>query len=211
MTIRISIAKCSSISVILLLSLNLFAQKKSVSTTETPAANVNTVLVSAMVFNGEVLPTITMKEFKVVAERTFKSEKEKQAYLKLKRDVRRAYPYAVLASVKLKEYDAIMANLSEKERGPYLKKAEKELRQQFEEDLKKLTMNQGKILIRLIDRETGKSTYRVIKEYRGTFQAFMWQSIGMLWGNNLKTKFDPTKGEDKLIEEIIQEIQDNVV
>ena len=88
---------------------------------------------------------------------------------------------------------------------------EKELKAQFEGDLKKLTMAQGKILIRLINRETGMTTYKVIKDYRGGFNAFMWQSFGLLWGNNLKWKYDPTQGEDKLIEEIIQQIQDGEV
>jgi hypothetical protein len=211
MTTNTSIAKCSVILAIVFLSFNLFAQNKSVSMVEPGADQANTLLVPTMVFNGEALPTITIREFQVISERIFKSEKDKHAYLKLKRDVLKVYPYAVLASVKLREYDAIMATLPEKERSVYMKRVEKELKEQFEDDLKKLTINQGKILIRLIDRETGKSTYRVIKEYRGTFQAFMWQSIGLLWGNNLKAKFDPTKGEDKLIEEIIQEIQDNTV
>jgi hypothetical protein len=184
---------------------------KSVFAQTSQPSDVNKIMVAAIPFNGEVLPTITIKEFKAVAERTFKSEKDKLAWLKLKRDVKKAYPYAVLASIKLKEYDAILANIPENKRGPYLKKTEQELKEQFEKDLKGLTMNQGRILIRLINRETGMTTYKVIKDYRGGFQAFMWQSLGMLWGNNLKWKYDPTKGEDKLIEEIIQEIQDNVV
>ncbi len=172
---------------------------------------VNTVMVTALPYHGETLPTITKKDFNIVAKRTFKTEKDKQAYLKLKRNVKKAYPYAILASVKLKEYDIILNNMPEKKRAPYLKKAEKELKIQFEGDLKNLTMTQGKILTRLIDRETGMTTYKVIKNYRGGFSAFMWQSVGLLFGNNLKGKYDPSKGEDKLIEEIIQQIQDGEV
>ena len=171
----------------------------------------NKILLPAIVFNGEILPTVTIREFPVIAERTFKSEKDKLAYFRLKRDVRKAYPYAVLASVKLKEYDAILANIPESKRAPYLKKTEKELKVQFEKDLKNLTMAQGRILIRLINRETGMTTYKVIKDYRGSFSAFMWQPFGLLFGNNLKWKYDPSKGEDKLIEEIIQQIQDGEV
>lgn len=173
--------------------------------------NVNKILLTAFQYNGETLPMITLRESPVVAKRVFKSEKDKLAYLKLKRDVRKAYPYAVLASVKLREYDAIMNNMPENKRGPYLKRTEKELKTQFESDLKNLTMNQGRILIRLIDRETGMTTYKVIRDYRGTFSAFMWQSFGLLFGNNLKWKYDPSKGEDKMIEEIIQQIQDGEV
>ena len=169
------------------------------------------LMIPMMAINGEPLPTITIKEFPVVASRTFKSEKDRLAYLKLKRDVKKAYPYAVLASLKLKEYDAILANIPENKRTPYIKKTEQELKEQFEADLKNLTMSQGKILIRLINRETGMTTYKVIKDYRGGFSAIMWQSLGLLWGNNLRWKYDPSKGEDLLIEGIIREIQDKEV
>ena len=147
----------------------------------------------------------------MVAPRTFKNAKQQQDYYRLLVNVRKAYPYAVLASIKLKEYDAILNNMPENKRAPYLKKAEKELKDQFEGDLKNLTMSQGRILIRLINRETGMTTYKVIKDYRGGFSAFVWQSFGLLWGNNLKWTYDPTQGEDKLIEDIIQQIQDGEV
>ena len=195
------------ILLLLLVSVGVFAQSKNLTVT----APQNNIMLTAFRYNGETLPMVTLKEFPVVAARSFKSEKDKLAYFKLKRDVRKAYPFAILASVKLKEYDAILANIPENKRAPYLKKTEKELKEQFEKDLKNLTMGQGRILIRLINRETGMTTYKVIKDYRGGFSAFMWQSLGLLWGNNLKWKYDPSKGEDKLIEEIIQEIQDKEV
>jgi hypothetical protein len=171
----------------------------------------NKIKLIAFSYNGETLPLVTMSEFQVVAARTFKNVKQQQDYYRLLVNVRKAYPYAVLASIKLKEYDAILNNMPENKRAPYLKKAEKELKDQFEGDLKNLTMTQGRILIRLINRETGMTTYKVIKDYRGGFSAFVWQSFGLLWGNNLKWTYDPSKGEDKLIEEIIQQIQDGEV
>ena len=196
---------------LILISVSAFAKPKETLGRGGNTPTENNIFLTAFPYNGETLPMITLSDFNVVASRTFINEKDKQAYLKLKRDVRKAYPYAILASVKLREYDAILANMSEKTHSPYLKKVEKELKVQFERDLKNLTMSQGKILIRLINRETGITTYKVIKDYRGSFSAFMWQSLGLLWGNNLKWKYDPSKGEDKLIEEIIQEIQDKEV
>jgi hypothetical protein len=169
------------------------------------------ILLKTIQYDGETLPLITLNEIQIGAQRVFKNAKAQQEYYRLWRDVHQAYPYAVLASIKLKEYDAILANVPEKERTPYLKQTEKELKTQFESDLKNLTMNQGRILIRLINRETGMTTYKVIKDYRGTFSAFIWQSFAILWGNNLKWKYDPTEGEDKLIEDIIQQIQDGEV
>jgi len=169
------------------------------------------VMMPLVAINGEALPTLTLNEVPISADRMFKNDKDRLAYFRLKRDVRKAYPYAILASIKLKEYDAILANVPENKQPQYLKKVEKELKQQFEEDLKKLTINQGRILIRLINRETGLTTYRVIKDYRGGFSAFIWQSFSLLWGNNLKWKYDPTEGEDKVIEGIIKQIQDGEV
>ena len=171
----------------------------------------NNIILHSLPYNGETLPLVTLNEIQVVSSRIFKNAKAQQQYYKLWRDVHQAYPYAVLASIKLKEYDAILANIPEKERDPYLKQTEKELKTQFESDLKNLTMSQGRILIRLINRETGMTTYKVIKDYRGTFSAFIWQSFAVLWGNNLKWKYDPSVGEDKLIEDIIQQIQDGEV
>ena len=176
-----------------------------------PASFEDKIMLISFPYKGETLPLVTLKDFSVTANRTFKNAKDQQAYLKLKRDVRKAYPYAILASVKLKEYDAILNNVPEDKRAPYLKKTEKDLKTQFSSDLKNLTMNQGRILIRLINRETGMTTYKVIKDYRGGFSAFLWQSIGLLWGNNLKSTYDPSKGEDMLIEGIIQVIQDGEV
>jgi len=169
------------------------------------------VMMPLVAINGEALPTLTLNEVPISADRMFKNDKDRLAYFRLKRDVRKAYPYAILASIKLKEYDVILANVPENKQPQYLKKVEKELKQQFEEDLKKLTINQGRILIRLINRETGLTTYRVIKDYRGGFSAFIWQSFSLLWGNNLKWKYDPTEGEDKVIEGIIKQIQDGEV
>ena len=176
-----------------------------------PSVDENKIMLPAVNVNGEALPTVVHTEVPVFAARTFKSDKDRLAYFKLKRDVRKAYPYAVLASVKLREYDAILANIPENKQAPYLKKTEKELKEQFESDLKNLTQGQGKILIRLINRETGMTTFKVIKEYRGGFSAFIWQSFSILWGNNLKWKYDPSHGEDLLIEGIIQQIQDGEV
>lgn len=185
--------------------------KAEAETTPVEEKKVNNITLIAFPYKGETLPLVTLKDFSVTAARTFKNDKDRLAYFLLKRNVRKAYPYAVLASIKLKEYDAILNNMPENKRGPYLKKTEAELKTQFENDLKSLTMSQGRILIRLINRETGMTTFKVIKDYRGGFSAFMWQSLGLLWGNNLKTPYDPSKGEDKIIEEIIQQIQDGEV
>src|SRR5258705_13410403 len=103
----------------------------------------------------------------------------------------------MLASVKLKQYNAQLATMRlEAERKLYMKKAEKEIVKQFEGDMRQLTLNQGKILIKLIDRETGSTSYNLVKELRGSFSAWMWQSLAVFFGANLKSEYD-AKGDDR--------------
>jgi hypothetical protein len=87
-----------------------------------------------------------------------------------------------------------------------MRQAEKELNEQFGEDLKDLTFTQGKILLKLIDRETGDISYNLVKELRGGFTATLYQGFARLWGYNLKTHYDP-EGEDELIESIVLMIE----
>ena len=112
-------------------------------------------------------------------------------------NVRKVYPYAKLASDKLKEFDTMLANVtSDSERHRMMKQAEKEISDQYTEELKKLTFSQGAILIRLIDRETGNTSYKLVQELRGKLRAFFYQGFARLWGYNLKTEFDPKNNKE---------------
>jgi hypothetical protein len=157
--------------------------------------------------SGDTIPVIHHYTCLIVAERTFKNKREQVKYDKLKRDVKAAHPYAVLARAKLSEMDARLALIKgEKERKDFAEKAEKELVTQFENDMKNLTAAQGRILIKLVSRETGSTTYQLIKEYRGGLTAVMWQGMARVFGNNLKSEYD-ADGEDKKIEEIVELIE----
>lgn len=128
-------------------------------------------------------------------------------YLKLRRDVIRAYPYAKLASATLKSINDSIAKIpKERARKKYIKQTEKTLKAQFEAELRKLTVNQGRVLLKLIDRETGDTSYEVVKELRGTFEAFFWQTMAKFFGSSLKSEYDPL-GEDQVIESIVQAIE----
>jgi hypothetical protein len=164
-------------------------------------------IVYTTIINGDTIPYVTLREFTVYAEMQFNSSFFADKYGRLKRDVKKAYPYAKIAGQKLKQYNDVIARLdNEAKKKKYLKLAEDEIKREFEGDLKKLTLRQGRILIKLIDRETGSSSYNLVKELRGSFSAFMWQSLARLFGSNLKEKYDP-KGEDALIEEIVLKIE----
>lgn len=167
--------------------------------------------VAARVTDGDTLIVIELQPVDVVAPRQFRNRWEAYRYDRTVRNVRRVYPYAQLAGIMFREYsEQLMQMDSERERREFARNAEKELRQQFEEDLKRLTFSQGLILIKLIDRETNHTSYDVVREFRGLFSAVFWQSLGRLFGYNLKTEYDPY-GEDRMIEEIVQLIEEGLL
>ncbi|MDR2563104.1 MAG: DUF4294 domain-containing protein [Prevotellaceae bacterium] len=129
-------------------------------------------------------------------------------YRKTVYNLKKVYPYAQVAKRKLAEMDAKYASLkSEKDRKKYAKQIEKELISEFDAPLRKLTISQGRMLIRLIDRETGRTSYNLVKEFRGGFGAFFWQGVARIFGNNLKTEYEP-EGEDKILEELVRKCED---
>lgn len=165
------------------------------------------IVLSAKVIDGDTLLQANLPQVTVYSTRTFKSIWEQRKYEKLVRNVRKVYPYARLAGLKLKEYEVILKEAkSDRERRRIMKKAEDELNARFGPELKKLTFSQGKILIKLIDRETGNSSYALLQDLRGKFTAFVWQQFARIFGYNLKVKYDPG-GEDRQIEEIVTRIE----
>ena len=133
-------------------------------------------------------------------------ERQKE-FQRLKFDVIKTYPYAKLASQKLNFINQQVSAMStEKEKKKFIKKTEDDLKSQFEKDLKHMSMKQGRILIKLIDRQTGNTSYSLVKELRGNLQAFFWQGMARLFGSNLKSEYD-SQGEDYKIEFIVRQIE----
>ena len=165
------------------------------------------LVVRAIIRNGDTIPFVSLAPLVCYVPRVFKNKKDAAKWDRLKYNVKKVYPYAILASAKLKEYDKLLAKIpNENDRKKYMKLAEKQLKDEFGKELKNLTMTQGRILIKLVDRETGKTTYDIVKEMRGSFSAFMWQGVAVLFSSNLKDDYD-AKGEDKAIEEAIKLIE----
>ncbi len=154
--------------------------------------------------NGDTVPYVSLKEVVIPL-----SQKRKKYYRKLKRltrNVIKAYPYAKVAGEIMQECESELAQIeSEKEKDKFMDAVEESLKTEFEGELRKLTVSQGKILIKLIDRETGKTSYDVIKQLKGGFSAFLWQSFAVLFGSNLKSEFDAE--EDYMIDVIIKKIE----
>ena len=163
--------------------------------------------VTAVIIDGDTIASFNLPEFTVYADYPTKNKKQYEAWTTTKYNVKKVYPYAILAAAKLKEYNLVLEKLpNEKSKKVYMKVAEKELKAQFENQLKDLSMTQGRILLKLIDRETGNTSYQLVKDFRGGFQAFMWQGVARLFGNNMKSEYDPT-GDDAMIERAIKLIE----
>ena len=159
------------------------------------------------IINGDTIPTVNLVGVEIVAPLSPEAAARQQAYLKLRRDIIRVYPYAKLASTKLKYInDQVATMTNERQKKRFIKETERELKDQFEQELKKLTLTQGRILIKLIDRETGSSSYSLVKELRGSLQAFFWQGLARLFGSNLKTEYE-AEGQDQMIEQIVRQIE----
>lgn len=138
---------------------------------------------------------------------TEEEKREYQKYLRLVYNVKRAYPYAKIAAQIYRQVDDSVKKIpSKKLQEEYVAKVEAELKQRYEGELRKLTITQGRILIKLFYRETGNTTFDAVKEFRGSFEAFFWQALARVFGSNLKTRYDP-QGEDRDIEEIVQMIE----
>lgn len=160
-----------------------------------------------VIIDGDTIPNVAIEEVVVFPQLVFKNRWQSRRYRKLIRDVTRAYPYAKYARLRLDEMEAEFQKLeTEKERKKYIKRVEDELMDEFGEELKKLTITQGRILLKLIDRETGDTSYELLKELRGTLSAIFWQAIARLFGSDLKSQYDPY-GSDVLVERVVRMIE----
>jgi len=156
--------------------------------------------------DGVTLPEVAIKEVTVYAHPQSPKKSDFRKYERLVYNLKRVYPYALIVRNKLAQVDNDISRIKdEKERKEYLKRVEKNVFAEYEGDIRDMTISQGRLLIKLIDRETQNTSYALIKDYRGKFAAAFWQGIARIFGTNLKEEYDPY-GEDAIIESIITEI-----
>ncbi len=153
--------------------------------------------------DGERVPWILLPDVNVYGRRTFASEEERKNYLRLRYNVLKVLPYAKLAEEKYKQLHRDLALVNKKKDQRKLVKAcEKDIKHIFNKEVKNLTITQGEILLKLIDRQTGNSSFEVVKELRGGVNAFLYQSIAKVFGHNLKNEYNIQQDRD--IENIIR-------
>ena len=161
----------------------------------------------AQVVDGDTIPVVELRESQVEARWKPMSRRQAARYDKLTRNVVKVYPYAKITGDLLREYEHDLSVIRRSnDQDLYIKLAEAELRAEFEAEVKDLTISQGKALVKLIDRETGKTSYELVKELRGSFTAFVWQGLARIFGQDLRSTYD-AEGEDHLMELVVQRIE----
>lgn len=163
----------------------------------------DTIKVASTNDNGIMIPWILIPEVNIIAARKWKSAAEQAAFNRLRYNVLKVMPYALFAK---RRYGQLEQDLShtpdKKEQRKLIKQCDGEIKEMFNREIKELTITQGQILTKLIDREVGRTTYDIVKQTKGGFAAFSYQIIARVVGHNLKSTYSPT--EDRDIESIIQ-------
>jgi hypothetical protein len=162
----------------------------------------DTIRVAGTNDNGEMIPWIPLQEVVIYGVRIFKTPAERAAYSRLRYNVMKVMPYALYAKQRYEQLEKDLALTTEKkEQKNLVKQCDKEIKDMFNREIKELTITQGQILTKLVDRELGRTTYDIVKETKGGFTAFLYQSVARVVGHNLKSTYNPQ--EDRDIESII--------
>ena len=153
------------------------------------------------------LPHFDLSQINIYGKAKFKSRQEEQQYWRLVGRVKKVYPYAKEAGRLFEKYQIeVPPEAKGRDRRKYVRKAEDELMELYGPKLKQMSISDGRILIKLIDRETHYTSYELIDNVKGSVPAFLWQGVARVFGNNLKSQYDPY-GEDRQIEMIIYFIE----
>lgn len=159
--------------------------------------------VSRTVYEGDSITRVDFYLLRVYPPLTFKSRRSERAYYKLVRDVKRTLPLARMINQILIETYEYMQTLPEgKAREEHIKRVEKGLKEQYTPMMKKLTFSQGKLLIKLVDRECNQTSYELVKAFIGPFRAGFYQTFASMFGASLKKEYDPD-ADDALTERVI--------
>ena len=167
----------------------------------------DTIPVPAQLYqNKEILPAQTLEWTWVTAKYPKHLLEKKREWTRLRNAVYVTYPYARRAGYMINDINNKLASITDKrKRKEYIKTREKELKKEFTDPLTQLSVYQGKILMKLINRQTGNNFYKLIEEYKGGFSAHFWQTVAFFFNSSLKQPYN-AQGDDKVIEEIVLEI-----
>lgn len=164
-----------------------------------------------LIYQGDSAAVVPLRPVHVFAQLKFRNNKERQDYSRLVRDVRVAYPYAKMIAYSIIETYEYMETLpTEKAKQKYLEDVQKFMMAEYKPKMKRMTKNQGRILIKLVDRECNTSSYNIVKALVGGFKATFYNAFASLFGNSLKAEYEPN-GKDASIEAIVLQIEDGTI
>lgn len=159
---------------------------------------------------GDTLAVIQLHDIYCFNRKHFRSKRHELSYWKMVNDVKKTLPIAKAARRLMNQSYIEMQGMTEQEQKAHFKKLEKELSAQYKPRLKKLTYRQGKLLVRLVDRECQMQTYAVVREFFGKRRAFFWNMFGNLFGVSLKARWDPD-GKDKELEDVCIQVEQGLI
>jgi hypothetical protein len=168
---------------------------------------INGFLVPACIYQGDTIASLRLPTLYVFKPMVFKNKRKQQAYNRLVRNVKKTLPIAKEVNRAIIEtYEFLQTLPDEKAREKHLSLVEKGVKEQYTPRLKKLTFSQGKLLIKLIDRESNSSSYELVKAFLGPFKAGFYQAFAAIFGASLKKEYHP-EDEDALIEQIVLQVE----
>ena len=164
---------------------------------------INGYLVPACIYEGDTIASLRMPTLYCFKPLKFKNKKQRQQYTRLVRNVKKTLPIAKEVNRAIIEtYEFLQTLPDEKSRQKHLQAVEKSVKEQYTPRMKKLTFSQGKLLIKLINRETDSSSYELVKAFLGPFKAGFYQAFAAIFGASLKKEYHP-EGEDAMVEQIV--------
>lgn len=164
------------------------------------------VRVDSVVYNGDTIPRVTFPTLHKFPPKQHKNAKAQRKYERLVYNVKRVYPLARLVRQTILETYELLQLLPESEREAHLKRVEKGIIEQYGKQIKKLSRTQGRLLVKLVDRECNNTGYAITKAFLGHTRANIYQGIALVFGNSLTKRYDP-EGEDKEVERIVLQIE----
>lgn len=163
------------------------------------------------IYEGDTVPIFNLRPIHIFPIKKFKNNKEREQYTKLVRDVKKTYPYARMISYSIIEtYEYMQTLPDDKSKQKHLEEVQKYMMKTYKPEMKKMTKNQGKILVKLIDRQCNTSSYSIVKSLVGDLKAGFYNTFAGLFGNNLKSRYEPN-GRDSDIESIVLQIEDGTI
>ena len=161
----------------------------------------------ATILEGDSMPHLELEEVAILPPPRFDNKRDARRYWRLVKNLKVVLPYARVVNKTIAEMEVSLGHFeTDKERRKYIKSVEDSLWNQYEPELRKMTISQGRLLFKLVDRESSNTTYHWIEHYKGSLTAFFWQGIARIFGSNLKSGFDMSDPQDAMIDRLVKYI-----